>query len=160
MARIDDSGRNCDGVVHALVLGMIQPYDEIEGLTERVIGCAVEVHRNLGPGLLESIYRECLLYELTANGIRTEIEKPIPINYKGRIVAAALRIDILVERLVVVEVKSIEVIHPIHLAQVITYLKLTGNPAGLLLNFNAVTLRAGLRRLDHPERYSKRIRMT
>lgn len=136
-------------------MGMIRPYDEIEGLTERVIRCAVEVHRTLGPGLLESIYRECLLFELSSNRLRAECEKRIPVIYKGRRVSDSLRLDVLVEDRVVVEVKAVDALHPVHLAQVITYLKLTGHPAGLLLNFNAVTLRAGLRRLDHPDRYRK-----
>ncbi|HJU42329.1 MAG TPA: GxxExxY protein [Vicinamibacterales bacterium] len=134
---------------------MIRPYDAVEGLTERVIRCAIEVHRLLGPGLLESPYRECLLFELVSIGLKVERERLVPIVYKGQIVSDALKIDLLVENTVVVEVKAVDAIHPVHLAQVITYLRLTGHPAGLLLNFNAVTLKAGLRRLDHPDRYRK-----
>ena len=138
---------------------MIRPYDVVEGLTERVIRCAIEVHRVLGPGLLESPYRECLLCELVSTGLKVERERLVPVVYKGQIVSDALRIDLLVENSVVVEVKAVDSIHPAHLAQVITYPKLTGHPAGLLMNFNAVTLKAGLRRLDHPDRY-KRLKST
>lgn len=134
---------------------MIRPYDVVEGLTQRVIRCAIEVHRLLGPGLLESPYRECLRFELVSAGLAVAHERLVPVVYKGHIVSDALKIDLLVENTLVVEVKAIEAIHPVHLAQVITYLKLTGHPAGLLLNFNAVTLKAGLRRLDHPDRYNR-----
>jgi GxxExxY protein len=132
-----------------------RPYDAVEGLTERVIRCAIEVHRLLGPGLLESPYRECLLFELVSTELKVERERLVPVIYKGQIVSDALKIDLLVENTVVVEVKAVESIHPLHLAQVITYLKLTGHPAGLLMNFNAITLKAGLRRLDHPDRYRR-----
>ena len=135
---------------------MVRNDDEIETLTERVIGCAIEVHRTLGPGLLESVYRECLAAELIGNGLHFESERHVPIEYKGRRMRSALRIDVLVEGCIVVELKAVDALHPIHQAQVITYLKLTGFPAGLLMNFNAVTLRAGLRRLDHPDRYLKK----
>jgi GxxExxY protein len=127
--------------------------DQINGLTERVIACAIEVHRTLGPGLLESIYRECLAVELAAHQLLFEAERFVPIDYKGQRVRGTLKLDLLVEGSVVVELKAVEAIHPIHLAQVMTYLKLTGYPAGLLMNFNVTSLRAGLRRLDHPERY-------
>ena len=136
---------------------MIRPYDAVEGLAGRVIRCAIEVHRLLGPGLLESPYRDCLQFELVSNGMKVERERLVPIVYKGQIVSDALKIDLLVENTLVVEVKALDSLHPVHSAQVITYLKLTGHPAGLLMNFNAVALKAGLRRLDHPERY-KRLR--
>lgn len=135
---------------------MVRTDDEIETLTERVIGCAIEVHRTLGPGLLEAVYRECLAAELIGSGLHFESERHVPIEYKGRRMRSALRIDVLVEACIVVELKAVDALHPIHQAQVITYLKLTGFPAGLLMNFNAVTLRAGLRRLDHPDRYLKK----
>ncbi len=134
---------------------MIRPYDAVEGLTQHVIRCAIEVHRELGPGLLESPYRDCLRFELVSDGLNVQHERFIPVCYKGHIVSDALKIDLLVENTLVIEVKAVDAIHPVHLAQVITYLKLTGHPAGLLLNFNAVTLKAGLRRLDHPERYKR-----
>lgn len=135
---------------------MVGTEDQIHLLTERVIGCAIEVHRTLGPGLLESIYRECLRLELKAAGLGFEAERQVPIEYKGRRTSSHLKLDLLVEGYLVVEVKAVEALHPVHQAQVITYLKLTGCPAGLLMNFNTTTLRAGLRRLDHPGRYQRK----
>jgi len=135
---------------------MIRPYDAIEGVAHQVIGCAIEVHRILGPGLLESVYQECLPIELMARGLLVETEVRVPIIYKDQKIATSLRIDLLVERSVVVEVKAIEALHPIHSAQLITYLVLTGYQAGLLMNFNEILLKNGLRRLDHPERYARR----
>jgi len=130
------------------------PSDEIDALTERVIGCAIEVHRVLGPGLLESVYRDCMLVEMRLEGLKVERERRVSIEYRGQRVPASLVLDLVVERSVVVEVKTVERIHPVHLAQVITYLKLTGCPAGLLMNFNSTSLRGGLRRLDHPTLYT------
>ncbi|MDP3720390.1 MAG: GxxExxY protein [Acidobacteriota bacterium] len=125
-------------------------------MTDRVIGCAIEVHRHLGPGLLESIYRECLAMELASHQVHFENERHVPIDYKGQRVRGTLKLDLLVEGCIVVELKAVEAIHSIHLAQVMTYLKLTGYPAGLLMNFNVTSLRSGLRRLDHPDRYVKK----
>lgn len=130
--------------------------DAIERTVNKIIGCAIEVHRNLGPGLLESVYRECLLIELIASSLRVECERRMPLSYKGHKIGSVLKLDLLVESCIVVELKAIDQIHPIHLAQVITYLKLSGCPVGLLLNFNATSLRAGLRRLEHPDRYKNR----
>ena len=133
------------------------PSDEaIDATTEKVIACAIEVHRVLGPGLLESIYRDCLLIELKRVHLSVESERYVPFEYKGQPIATKLKLDLLVNGCIVVELKAVESLHPIHSAQVITYLKLTGCPAGLLLNFNATTLRAGLKRLDHPDRYKKK----
>jgi GxxExxY protein len=129
---------------------------EVEELTERIIGCAIEVHRILGPGLLESVYRECMILELRREHLRVDSERQVSLDYKGERISSGLELDLLVEGCIVVELKAVERIHPIHLAQVITYLKLTGYPAGLLMNFNATTLRAGLKRLDHPDRYVKK----
>jgi GxxExxY protein len=133
---------------------MLRPYDDIERIAHQVIGCAIEVHRILGPGLLESVYKECLHRELRAHGLRAERERRVPIIYKGEQLDQILKIDLLVEQCVIVEVKALEKLAPVHEAQVITYLKLTGCPAGLLANFNSVLLRNGLRRLDHPDRYA------
>ena len=133
---------------------MIRPYDDTERIARQVIRCAIEVHRVLGPGLLESVYRECLAAELGASGLNVELERPIPIQYKAQRLKSTLRLDLLVEGCVVVEVKAVETLHAVHSAQVITYLKLSGCPAGLLLNFNSVLLKNGLRRLDHPDRYA------
>ena len=129
---------------------------EIDALTERAIGCAIEVHRTLGPGLLESVYRDCMIIEMRGEHLRVESQRCVPLEYKGHRISGDLKLDLLVESCLVVELKAVERIHPIHLAQVITYLKLTGCPAGLLMNFNSTALRAGLRRLDHPGRYVKK----
>ena len=129
---------------------------DVDALTEKIIGCAIEVHRTLGPGLLESVYRECLILELERKGLRVDSEKYVPLDYRGQRITSGLKLDLLVEGTVVVEVKAVERSHPAHRAQLITYLKLTGCPAGLLLNFSATTLKAGLKRLDHPDLYAKK----
>ena len=95
--------------------------DQIDALTERVIGCAIEVHRVLGPGLLESVYRDCMLVEMRLEGLKVERERRVSIEYRGQRVPASLVLDLVVERSVVVEVKTVERIHPVHLAQVITF---------------------------------------
>jgi GxxExxY protein len=115
-------------------------------LTGRIIGAAIEVHRLLGPGLLESAYEECLCKELKLRGIDYERQKPIPVVYKGVKLECGYRIDLLVEKCVVLELKSIDAIAPIHEAVVLTYLKLSGNSIGLLINFNVPVLKQGLRR--------------
>jgi GxxExxY protein len=94
--------------------------------------------------------------EMRRGHLRVDTELHVPLDYKGQRIGGGLKLDLLVNNCVVVELKTVERLHPIHLAQVITYLKLTGYPAGLLMNFNAITLRAGLKRLDHPDRYVKR----
>jgi GxxExxY protein len=137
---------------------MVTTTEEIEALTEKIIGCAIEVHRILGPGLLESVYRECMMIEMRRKGLRFDCEQHIPLAYKGQRIGGALKLDLLVEGSIVVELKAVERFHPVHSAQVITYLKLTGCPAGLLMNFNSTTLRAGLKPLDHPDRYVKKTR--
>lgn len=129
----------------------------VEWLTEKVIGCGIAVHRALGPGLLESVYRDCLLIEIKDAQLRVENEHFVGLTYKQHRLAGRLKIDLLVEDNLVVEVKAVERIHPIHLAQAITYLKLSGCPAGLLMNFNATSLRAGLERLTHPDLYSRKL---
>jgi GxxExxY protein len=134
---------------------VIIPLD-LEETTQRIIGCAIEVHRFLGPGLLESVYRECMVIELRRAGLRVESERQIVIAYKGERVGGGLRIDLLVNGCIVVEIKAVDRLHPVHSAQVITYLKISGFPIGLLMNFNSTTLKAGLKRLDHPDRFLKR----
>jgi GxxExxY protein len=119
-------------------------------LTEKIIGCAVTVHREFGAGLFESVYARCFILELRATGLRVETEKRIPLVYRGVSVHKGFRIDLIVEDLVVVEVKAVSVLAPIHSAQVITYLKLTGCPVGLLINFDVPVLSSGVRRLIHP----------
>ena len=128
----------------------------LEALRERVIGCAIAVHRELGPGLLESIYRDCLVIELKSAGFRVEQEHCVCLHYRGERVSTALRIDLLVEGQLVIEIKGVERPHPIHSAQVITYLKLAGLPFALLINFNVTRLTAGLKRLEHPELFMAR----
>ena len=128
----------------------------LDELRERVIGCAIAVHRALGPGLLESIYRDCLVIELKAAGLSVEQERCVCLHYRGERVATALRIDLVVNGLLVVEIKAVERLHPVYSAQVITYLKLSELPEGLLINFNATTLRAGLKKLVHPDLYASR----
>ena len=135
---------------------MAHEHGNLERLTEKIIGCAIEVHRTLGPGLLESLYQECLVIELAEQQLSFEADRCVNLEYKGRRIRHTLRLDLLVEGVVVVELKSVERLHPVHSAQVITYLKLTGCPAGLLMNFNEASLRAGLKRLDHPDRYTRR----
>src|SRR6476646_4998621 len=133
--------------------------DPIDALTERIIGCAIAVHTALGPGLLESIYCDCLVVELLMADLEVERDRRVPIVYRGERVRDDLRLDLLVDGCVVIEIKAVERLHPVHQAQLITYLKLTALPAGLLFNFNATTLRGGLKRVDHPDRYlAKRAR--
>ncbi|HWB51127.1 MAG TPA: GxxExxY protein [Stellaceae bacterium] len=116
-------------------------------LTEQIIGFAIEVHRHLGPGLLESAYEECLHYELSQAGFVLERQSPLPIVYKSVRLDCGYRLDIVVENRVIIELKAVEWLMPIHEAQVITYLRLSGIPTGLLLNFNTPVLRDGIRRL-------------
>lgn len=116
-------------------------------LSKIIIGAAIEVHRHLGPGLLESAYETCLAYELTERALSIERQKPIPVTYKGVPVDCGFRPDLLVNQRVIVEVKAIDSFAPIHEAQLITYLKLTGCKLGLLLNFNQIRLRDGIKRV-------------
>lgn len=116
-------------------------------LSKSIIGAAIAVHRAMGPGLLESVYHECMLIELDAVGMKTRSEVSIPLEYRGRKLNAAHRLDLLVEELVVVELKAVEALAPIHDAQLLTYLRLTGKRLGMLFNFNVPYLKDGMRRL-------------
>ena len=116
-------------------------------VTRQVIGAAIEVHKAIGPGLLESIYQECLEVELRLRRIRFERQKTIPVMYKGVDVGAALRLDLLVGNAVIVEIKTVEALTPVHEAQLLTYLRLTGCSVGLLINFNVDVLRKGIKRM-------------
>jgi GxxExxY protein len=120
-----------------------------DDISRRVIGAAIEVHKHLGPGLLESAYEACLCRELDLKGIRYQRQVPVPVRYKGLDLDCAYRIDVLVEDLVIVELKAVDKLESIHEAQVITYLKLTDRWLGLLLNFNTCVLRDGIKRLVH-----------
>jgi len=115
-------------------------------LTEKVIGLAIEVHRNLGPGLLESAYQECLLYEIKKLGLKVEKEKPLPIVYKEIKLEQGYRIDLLIEDRLVIEIKTVEFFNDVHTAQILTYLKLGGYSTGLLINFNTKMLKNGIKR--------------
>ncbi len=116
-------------------------------ITECITGCAIKVHRQLGPGLLESAYTVCLEHELIKSGLRVEREKPVPLYYGDLTIDCAYRIDLLVEDSVVIEVKSVEKLEPVRLSQVITYLRLTEIEVGLLMNFNVKLLKDGLKRV-------------
>ena len=116
-------------------------------LTGTVIGAAIEVHRILGPGLLESAYEECLCRELTLRNIPFERQMPLPLKYKGTAIDCGYRLDMVVGQEVVVELKACSSLEPIHEAQLLTYLRLTGIKVGLLINFNVPVLRDGIRRL-------------
>jgi len=119
---------------------------EFEELSNKIIGCAIEVHKILGPGLLESAYKECLCYEFRQKGLRFVTEKPVPIIYKGIKLDCGYRIDILVEDEIILELKAIEGILPVHEAQILTYLRFAEKKVGLLINFNVTMLKLGLRR--------------
>jgi GxxExxY protein len=116
-------------------------------ITERVIGASIEVHRHLGPGLLESAYEECLCYEMGERAIRFQRQVATPLWYKGILMEATYRIDLLVEDLVIVEIKANEMLLPVHSAQLLTYLKLSNKRVGLLINFNLPVLKHGIKRV-------------
>lgn len=115
-------------------------------ISYQLIGCALEVHRELGPGLLESTYERCLAYELRRQGLDCRTQHPQPVCYKGRRLECGYRIDLLVENQLVVEVKSVEAIHPVHKAQLLTYMRLAQLRVGLLINFNVPQLKQGIHR--------------
>jgi GxxExxY protein len=119
---------------------------ELEQLTEAVIGAAIEVHRHLGAGLLESSYERCLCHELSIRGIPYQCQVQLPVNYKGVRLDCGYRVDILVADAVVIEVKSVEKLEKIHEAQILTYLRLGGWRVGLLINFNVPVLKDGIKR--------------
>ncbi len=121
-------------------------FTHVNVLTKEIIGAAIEVHRHLGPGLLESAYQQCLGREFGLRGIPYEEEYPLPLEYKGLRLDCGYRMDFLVDGTVVVETKSVEVIAPVHEAQLLTYLRIGGWSVGLLINFNVLALRNGIRR--------------
>ena len=116
---------------------------EFDELSNRVIGCAIEVHRTLGPGLLESAYEQCLARELALAGISFEVQVPLPVEYKGVRLDCGYRVDLLVEKKLIVELKVVEKFLPIHIAQILTYMKLAQVSVGLLINFNVELLKEG-----------------
>jgi GxxExxY protein len=119
---------------------------DVHEITERIIGAAIGVHRALGPGLLESAYEECLCHDLRLSGIVFERQRPLPVEYKGLKLECSYRLDLLVENAVVVEVKAVSAIEPIHEAQLLTYLRIGDWKVGLLINSNVPALKNGIRR--------------
>ena len=120
---------------------------EFDTLSNQVIGCAIEVHRVLGPGLLESTYEQCLAHELAQAGIDFKIQQAFPVQYKGIRLDCGYRVDVLVQDKLILELKSVDAILGIHQAQLLTYMKLSGIKIGLLINFNVSRLKAGISRL-------------
>ncbi len=120
--------------------------ERLNGITEKIIGAAIQVHRVLGPGLLESAYEACLAFELGRRGLKVEQQKPLPVIYEGVKLECGYRIDFLFQGSVVVEIKSVDALAPIHEAQVMSYLKLSGCKLALLINFNVRGLKDGIRR--------------
>ncbi len=125
----------------------MKKFKDINDLTGAVIGAAIEVHKILGPGLLESAYEECLSLELKLRGIQFERQEELPIEYKGTKLDCGYRMDVVADNQLILELKSCEGLHPIHEAQLLTYLKLTGKKVGLLFNFNVPILKQGIKRL-------------
>lgn len=119
---------------------------EFDPLSRKLIGCAIEVHKGLWPGLLESTYEKCLSREFTNAGIKHYVQKEIPVEYKGIVLECGYRIDMLVENNIIVELKSVDKVLPIHEAQLLTYMKLSGIKIGLLINFNVKRLKDGIKR--------------
>lgn len=123
---------------------MKRNYDK---LSEQVIGCAIEVHRTLGPGLLESTYEQCLAHELNLQGIDFKLQVPMPVNYKSSKLDCGYRLDVVVNNCLILELKAVNKLERIHQAQLLTYLKLSGIKTGLLINFNECQLTNGIKRL-------------
>ncbi len=120
---------------------------DINALSKEVIGAAMQVHRALGPGLLEGAYEACLAHELAARELTFDRQRPIPLTYGGEVIEVGFRADFVVENAILLELKSVERLQPIHTAQILTYLKLTGLQLGLLINFNVKILQHGIRRV-------------
>lgn len=118
-------------------------------ITEHIIGCAIRVHRNLGPGLLESVYVNCLILEFKHLGLKFEREKAVPIIYEGEKLDCGFRLDLLVEDRIIVEAKAIETLEDIHVSQLLTYLRLSDRKIGLLINFNVTLLKEGIKRVKN-----------
>jgi GxxExxY protein len=144
------------GVVVALAWWMTVDPSEFNDITRRILAGAIEVHRTLGPGLLESIYTPCLHAELTARQLRFVTQRAIQIVYKGMPLESSYRVDLIVEDLVVVELKATTALLPVHQAQVLTYLEITKCPTGLLINFNVPRLMDGVKRLINPRATRRR----
>jgi len=121
--------------------------DDVDRLTERIIGAAIAVHRELGPGLLESAYEACLAYELERAGLKVERQKPLPVTYRDVTLDCGYRADLLVDESVIVEIKAVEHVEPVHRAQALSYLRMSGCKVGLVINFNVKMLKDGVHRV-------------
>jgi GxxExxY protein len=119
---------------------------EFDTLSRQVIGCAIEVHKLLGPGLLESAYEECLAYELNRLGIQVARQRPVPVVYKKIKLECGYRLDLMISGEIIIEIKSVEALAPIHKAQILTYMRFSKIKIGLLINFNVTNLKQGIRR--------------
>jgi GxxExxY protein len=144
------------GPAFASCSGMFHDTAGHEQLTEQIIGCAIRVHEALGPGLFESIYKPCLAIELRASGLEADTARRVSVTYRGHAIGAEFCPDIIVNNIVVVELKAVEALARVHQTQVITYLKLTSLPVGLLINFNVDQLIHGVRRVVRPDLYVKK----
>jgi len=118
-----------------------------DALTNVVIGCAIQVHKTLGPGLLENVYKQCLFHKLTQSGLSVESEYVLPVYFEGICIDCGYRVDLLVEKQLLIELKSVKTLEDIHLAQILTYLKLGKFQRGLLINFNVLVLKDGIKRV-------------
>jgi GxxExxY protein len=137
---------------------MLQKQNGCDQLTELIIGCGIKVHEQFGPGLFESVYSQCFAIELREAGLQIEVTPRIPLVYRGIKLEAIFQPDLVIEDTVVVEVKAVERLPLVYHAQVVTYLKLTGCPVGLLMNFSVSYLKDGIRRFVRPDLYRKRER--
>ena len=148
MTKFDPMGSRYTNKFSTAELSEISESEERDSLTGTILSAAIEVHRALGPGLLESAYVNCLIYELKLRGLKIEHEKPLPVFYKDVMLDCGYRLDLVVEGQVIVEVKSVKTILPIHEAQLLSYLKMSDCKRGLLLNFNVLMLKdGGIRRM-------------
>lgn len=132
------------------------PSTQHETLTESIIGCGIRVHEHFGPGLLESVYRQCFAIELHAAGLKADVGRRIPLTYRGVDLDSVFQPDLVIEDVVIVELKAVEALARVHSTQLITYLKLTGCPVGLLMNFNVPYLKEGIRRVVRPDLHVKK----
>ena len=119
---------------------------EFEPISKDIIGCAIEVHKILGPGLLESAYEECLMYELLKMGMDVERQKPIPVVYKEIKLECGYRLDLIIENKIIVELKAVDILAPVHEAQILTYMKFSNSKIGVLINFNVTAIKHGIKR--------------
>lgn len=148
MTKFDPMGSRYTNKFSTAELSEISESEERDSLTGTILSAAIEIHRALGPGLLESAYVNCLIYELKLRGLKIEHEKPLPVFYKDVMLDCGYRLDLVVEGQVIVEVKSVKTILPIHEAQLLSYLKMSDCKRGLLLNFNVLMLKdGGIRRM-------------